>query len=123
EARLAPMRETLLAARGKRVRPGLDDKVLTSWNALMISAFAQAGRVLDNAGYRAAAEEAGTFLLTHMSKDGGLLRTHRHGESRLPGYLDDYAFTVCAFVDLYEATFELKWLEEADRLAGEMLAR
>jgi hypothetical protein len=123
EARLAPMRVKLMEVRSQRVRPGLDDKVLTSWNALMISGFAQAGRVLNNAKYVTAAQEAGQFLLDHMTRDGGLLRTHRHGESRLPGYLDDYAFTVCAFVDLYESTFDVKWLKEADRIAEEMIAR
>lgn len=123
EQALEPMRATLMKVREGRVRPGLDDKVLTSWNALMISGFAQAARVLNNAAYGRAAEEAGQFILDHMCRDGGLLRTHRKGESQLPAYLDDYAFTVFAFIDLYECTFEVKWLLEADRLAGEMIAR
>jgi uncharacterized protein YyaL (SSP411 family) len=121
EARLALIRQKLLEHRSKRVRPLLDDKVLTSWNALMITAFAQGAQVLDAPRYRDAAVTAGEFLLRHMMHNGALLRTHRQGESRLPAYLDDYAFTLNAFVDLYEATFEPRWLEAADVLARKML--
>ncbi len=123
EEKMAPLRATLLEARSKRTRPGLDDKVLTSCNALLISSLAQASRILDAPRYRQAAEEAGRFIRERMMRDGVLLRTHRAGESRLEGYLDDYAFTVNAFVDLYEATFDPAWLREADVLAGKMRDR
>jgi len=123
EARLAPMRATLVALRAKRTRPGLDDKVLTSWNGLMISAFARGARVLGHARYTEAAEAAANFLLQHMKRGDVLLRTHRKGESRLDAYLDDYAFTANALVDLYETTFDPKWLHEAEALAARMLNR
>lgn len=120
---VAEARATLFAVRAKRVRPHLDDKVLTSWNALMISAFAQAGAVLDIPRYTEAAVEAGQFLIQHMERDGVLLRAHREGQSRLSGYLDDYAFTVNAFVDLYEATGDAQWVRHARRLADAMFER
>lgn len=121
-ARLAPLREKLRKAREERVRPGLDDKVLTSWNALAITALAQASRVFDEPRYAEAAQEAARFICDKMVKDGVLLRTHRADVSRLPGYLDDYAFTANALVDVYEATFNRTWLEAATRLADELLA-
>ncbi|NUM56655.1 MAG: thioredoxin domain-containing protein [Candidatus Hydrogenedentes bacterium] len=122
ENKLAECRAKLLAVRGARVRPGLDDKILTSWNGLMISALAQGYQVLGDARYRDAAERAAKFLLTDMRKDGKLLRTHRKGESRLLAYLDDYAFTAIGLIDLYEATFDEQWLNAADDLAGGMIA-
>ncbi len=120
---LAASRAALFAHRAKRVRPHLDDKVLTSWNALAISAFAQAGAVLAERRFRDAAVEAGRFLLQHMERDGLILRAHREGHSRLPGYLDDYAFTANAFVDLYEATGDAAWIRHARRLADGMMQR
>ncbi|MFA6239794.1 MAG: thioredoxin domain-containing protein [Candidatus Hydrogenedentales bacterium] len=118
---LARSAAKLLAVRSKRVRPGLDDKVLTSWNGLMISALAQGYQVLGEVRYREAAERAADFVLTQMLKDGVLLRTYRNGESRVPGYLDDYAFMAVALTDLYEATFDLRWLEAADAFAKTLL--
>jgi hypothetical protein len=123
EKKLAECRMKLLAVRDKRVRPGLDDKILTSWNGLMISALAQGYQVLGETRYRDAAERAARFLLTDMRKDGKLLRTHRNGESRLLGYLDDYAFTTLGLIDLYEATFDERWLNAADELAHGMIDR
>ena len=123
ERKMSSLRAKMLEARAQRVRPGLDDKVLTSWNALMITALAQGAQILGAPRYRQAAEEAGRFLLEHMMQDEKLLRSHRNGQSRLPGYLDDYAFTANAFVDLYEATFDVAWIDAADRLAGEMHTR
>jgi len=118
--RLKPIKEKVLAIRNQRVRPGLDDKVLTSWNALMITAFAQGYQVLGDEMYRSAAVEASQFLLNDMTRDGELLRTHRKGESRLPAYLDDYAFTVAAFLDVYESTFDIKWITAAQQLTDTM---
>jgi uncharacterized protein YyaL (SSP411 family) len=123
EARIAPLRQKLLEIRGTRVRPGLDDKVLTSWNALLITPLAQAGAALNEPRYTDAAASAGNFIMTQMWRENGLLRTHRQGESRLPGYLDDYAFTANAFVDLYEGTLDPVWLERAKALAEQMIAR
>ena len=123
ETKLVECRAKLLDVRGKRVRPGLDDKVLASWNGLMISALAQGHQVLGDARYREAAERAAQFLLTAMRKDGKLLRTYRRGEARLPGYLDDYAFVTVGLIDLYEATFDVRWLDAADDLAHGMIAR
>jgi len=120
DERLAAARARLLETRAKRVRPGRDDKILTSWNALMISAFAQGARILEEPRYRNAAEQAGRFLCERMMRDGQLLRTHRNGESRLPAYLDDYAFAAHAFLDLYDAAFDAAWLEAAESLAAMM---
>jgi len=123
EDTLARARAHLLEARAKRARPGLDDKVLTSWNALMISAFSHGARILDEPRYGDAAERAGRFLRERMTRDGQLLRTHRKGESRLPGYLDDYAFAANSYLDLYETTFDADWIDAADALAATMSAK
>ncbi|MEE9255829.1 MAG: thioredoxin domain-containing protein [bacterium] len=116
-------RKKLFQARGKRVRPGLDDKILTSWNGLMIGSMALAGQVTEVGGYIDAARKAADFVLTRMRNGSGLLRTHRAGVSKLNAYLDDYAFMIVGLVDLYEASFEKRWLEEAGALAREMAVR
>jgi hypothetical protein len=121
EMKMARCREKLMEVRGQRVRPSLDDKILTSWNGLIIGSLAQAYSVLGEDRYRDAAERAAGFVLTEMERDGVLLRSHRKGESRIPAYLDDYAFFVTGLVDLYEATFDVRWLNEADRLANDMI--
>jgi uncharacterized protein YyaL (SSP411 family) len=116
-------RRKLFAERGKRVKPGLDDKILTSWNGLMIGTMAQAARATGKEAYLEAARRAAAFALEKMRGPRGLLRTHRAGESRLNAYLDDYAFLTAGLVDLYEASFEVRWLEEAASLAREMIDR
>jgi uncharacterized protein len=121
EARMEPLRAKLLALREKRVRPGLDDKVLVSWNALLISALAQGHQVLREDRYLTAATEAAHFILTDMVQDGRLLRTYRQGKSHIPAYLDDYAFFVAALIDLYETTFDLTWIEAADEFTTRMI--
>jgi uncharacterized protein YyaL (SSP411 family) len=119
--RLESARRTLLAARAKRVPPGLDDKVLVSWNGLMIGALAYAGRVLDEPRYVDAAERAADFILKEMrTRDGRLLRTWREGQAKIPAFLEDYAFLADALLDLYEATFELRRLRQAKEVASEM---
>ncbi len=123
EARLTPLRETLLSVRSRRVRPGLDDKVLVSWNALIISALAHGYQVLEDPRYRQAAEEAAQFLLTGMVREGELQRAYRRGKAQFAAYLDDYAFLSVALIDLYEATFEPRWLEDAEALTRSMIAR
>lgn len=116
---LAESREKLLAARNSRPRPHLDDKVLTSWNSLMISALAKSARVLHSNEYLAAAQRAADFLLRTMySKETGvLLRRYRKGDAAIPGFLDDYAFFILALLDLYEANFDPRYLQIAVDLA------
>ncbi len=116
------IRAALYAAREQRVRPGLDDKRLTSWNALMVAALADAGAVLGRDDYLDAARTTADFLLTTMRAPGGmLLRTYSRGEARINGYLEDHAYTVEALLTLYEATFEPRWFLAARDLADLMI--
>jgi hypothetical protein len=113
-----------MAARARRVRPGLDDKRLTAWNALTISALAEAGAVLERADYVAAARRAAAFLLVQMRDgDGRLLRTYNAGAAKLNAYLEDHAFLLEALLTLYEATFEARWFTAARALADTMIER
>jgi uncharacterized protein len=122
--RLAEIKAGLLAAREQRVRPGLDDKRLTAWNALMISALAEAGAVLSRDDYRAAAVAAAEFVQRDLrGGDGRLLRTYNRGVGKLAAYLEDHAFLLEATLTLYEATFDPRWFAEARRLAEEILER
>jgi uncharacterized protein YyaL (SSP411 family) len=122
-AQLAGMRKTLLAARGKRKAPLLDDKVLTSWNGLMIRSLADGGRVLKKPEYTAAAARAADFLLANLrnTSKGHLLRTHRKGKSKLHAYLVDYAFLVEGLLALHQATADEKWLTQARKLTDEQI--
>jgi uncharacterized protein len=124
-AEIAAARHGLLEARALRPRPHLDDKVLTCWNGLMISAFARAAQVFDDAKYLEAARRAAEFLLARLAGNGAgpLLRRYRDQDAAIPAFLDDYAFFVQSLLDLYESSFELSWLEIAMRLAGEMVAK
>jgi len=108
----------LLEARADRPRPPLDDKIVTAWNGLMISAFARAGRVLDEDRYLQAATRAAEFIQDKLvdSDTGTLLRRYRDGEARHPAHLEDYAFLTQGLLDLYEAGFEARWLALATRL-------
>jgi uncharacterized protein len=118
------IRARLLEVRASRVRPALDDKVLTSWNALMIAALAEAGAVLERDDLLDAARTAADFLLAvHRDGDGRLLRTSKDGVARLHAYLEDHAYLVEALVVLYEATWEPRWLEQARTVADRMIAR
>jgi uncharacterized protein len=120
----AAARAALLERRSHRVRPGLDDKRLAGWNALMISALADAGAVLQRADYLDAARGATDFVLARMRDgEGRLLRTFNAGEARLNAYLEDHAFLLEALLDLYEATFEPRWFTEARALADTIVAR
>ena len=120
-AALARARQVLHTAREGRVHPQRDDKVLVSWNALACRAFAEAGRALERPDYLAAAVRNADFLLTSMREGGRVLRTWKAGQAKLKGYLEDYAMLAAALLELYEATFERRWLEEARGLAEEML--
>jgi uncharacterized protein YyaL (SSP411 family) len=116
--------EQLLAARTLRVRPALDDKRLTSWNALMISALAEAGSALAEPRYLDAARTCADFLQTRMRDDRGrLLRTYNDGQAKIDAYLEDHAFLLEALITLFEASCEERWFHQATALADEMIAR
>jgi len=113
-AAMADARTKLWNAREKRVHPHKDDKVLASWNGLMISALAQTYQVLGDARHLAAAQRAANYVLTGMRQpDGALFATARHGKAKLNAYLDDYAFLIAGLIDLYESDFDPRWLREA----------
>jgi uncharacterized protein len=114
-------RRILFEAREKRVKPHRDEKMLTSWNGLVLRSFAEAARVLDREDYLDVATSNANFLLTHLKRGGRLLRTHKGGESKLNAYLEDYAFLADALLALYEATFEVRWFDEARSLAETMI--
>jgi uncharacterized protein YyaL (SSP411 family) len=121
---LAEARRALLEARSQRVRPGLDDKRLTSWNALAIAALADAGAVLGREDYLDAARACAAFLLEQLRDAGGnLLRTYKGGRAHLNAYLEDHAFLLEALLALYEASFEERWFSEARALAESMIER
>ena len=121
---LAGARRALLAARARRVRPGLDDKRLASWNALAIAALADAGAVLGRADYLEAARAAAGFVLAELrDESGNLLRTYKDGRAHLNAYLEDHAFLLEALLALYEATFERRWFEQARALAETTIER
>src|SRR5829696_5461490 len=122
--RLEEIKAGLLAAREQRVRPGLDDKRLTAWNALMISALAEAGAVLEREDYLEAAVAAAGFLARDLRDgDGRWLRTYNRGRAKIPAYLEDHAFLLEASLTLYEATFDDRWFAQARELADEILDR
>jgi uncharacterized protein YyaL (SSP411 family) len=123
QKQLASAKRKLLEARGRRIWPGRDEKILTSWNGLMIDAFAHAAQVLDQPRFADAAAKAADFLLHRMrTKDGRLLRTAgAGGEAKLNGYLEDYSFLINALVSLYEATFAPHWIEAALDLTQMMI--
>jgi hypothetical protein len=118
---MAEGRQKLYAEREKRVKPGRDEKVLTSWNGLMISGFVDGFKVTGKEQYLRVAKEAVRFFLREMREDGNLMRVFHGGKSRVKGYSEDYAFLIQALIDLYEATFEPKWLKEAEDLNRRMI--
>jgi len=123
-ANLPEVRCKLFGARAERVRPGLDDKRLTAWNALMIAALADAGAALERGDYVRAASECAEFVLRDLRDDEGrLLRTWKEGRGRLAAYLEDHAFLLEALLVLYEATFDARWYREAVAVADTMIAR
>jgi hypothetical protein len=118
-AALAPARAKLYEVRARRVPPLRDDKILAAWNGLMLSGFAVAGRILGEPRYVAAAARAATFVLERMRPEGRLARSWKDGRAGVPAFLDDQAFLTAGLLDLYEATFERRWLEAALALAEE----
>jgi uncharacterized protein YyaL (SSP411 family) len=120
--RLDVIREKLFLHREKRTRPYRDDKILTSWNGLMIAALALGGRALGSREYTRAAEDAYGFIRRNLVReDGRLLARYRDGEAALPAYLDDYAFLTWGLLELYHATFNTAYLKRALELNGDML--
>ena len=119
---IALIREHLYLVRCDRIPPALDDKILTTWNGLMLASLAEAARVLERNDYLHAAKLAGTFLLENMVDERGrLYRTHKAGRSKLNAYLEDYANMIDGLLELYQATFEEHWFIEARRLADLVL--
>jgi len=111
-------RELLFKERVKRIRPHLDDKIITAWNGMIISAFAESGRVLGEENFVVRATKVAQFILSEMCDDRGrLLRRFRDGEAAIPAFSEDYAFLVRGLLDLYNADFKTEWLEQAVRLA------
>ena len=120
---LEAARAELYAARERRVRPGRDDKVLTSWNALTIKAMARAGRVFGSDTWLASARAALAFLRAHLWRDGRLLATYRQGRAHLNAYLDDHAFLLDALLELLQTDFRLEDLDFARSIADLLLAQ
>jgi uncharacterized protein YyaL (SSP411 family) len=122
ETALKDARERLFDVREKRVPPLKDDKILTSWNGLMIVALARGYQILGDQAYAGEARRAVGFILKNLRRaDGRLLRRYRQGDAAYPGYLDDYAFLVWGLIELYEATFEVTYLEKAISLNEAMI--
>ncbi len=112
--RLQKARQTLFKHRAKRVRPPLDDKILTAWNALMLRGFVDAYRVFGEEKFLHRAIRNAHFLRKNMLQDNGrLYRNYKEGKANINAFLDDYAFTIDAFIALYQATFEEEWLAQA----------
>jgi uncharacterized protein len=109
-------RDKLLRERENRVKPGRDDKILASWNGLMLSSLAEAAVMLDRKDYLQAAVKNGLFLLDLMTSDGFLKRVYSHGQAKISGYLDDYALVADGLLNLHQATLTGQWLKEAIRL-------
>ncbi len=117
ESELAAARQRLLARRGERVRPGLDDKVLLSWNALAVTAFARAHRALGDEDHLRVAQTAGRFLLDNLRSDGRYSAVWSRGTAKVSAMLDDHAFWLQALLDLFESDFDERWLSAADEVA------
>lgn len=122
EKKLETIREKLYETRENREHPSKDDKILTDWNGLMITAFARAARVFDDELYRRNAEAAAAFILKEMvDEEGNLLHRYRDEEAAISGFADDYAFFIWGLLELYETTFKVKYLEEAIGLQKRMI--
>jgi uncharacterized protein YyaL (SSP411 family) len=120
---LAEARRRLFEAREKRVHPGRDEKVLTSWNGLMLAAFAEAARALGRDDYQAVAARSAAFLLRELRQENGRLpHSWKEGAARLNGYLEDYAYLIEGLIELYQTTFEPRWFVAAQELAETMIA-
>ena len=114
-------RRTLFDARERRVRPARDEKILASWNGLMLRGVAAAARAFDDAGSRELAMANAAFLAREMTRDGRVFRSHKDGVSRIAGFLEDYAAVALGFLSVYELAFDHSWLQRAERLADGMV--
>ena len=122
EIKIALAQKQLLEAREKRIHPHKDDKILTDWNGLMISAFAKAAQVFDEKKYIEIAESTAKFILNHMTlQNGRLLHRYRNGNADIAGNLDDHAFLIAALLDLYETTFSVDHLIDALNLNDDLI--
>ena len=122
-AEMRTARKKLLEVRDRRIRPGLDDKVLVSWNALAIHALARAGVILDEPKYGGAAAQAAEFIWQNLRKeDGRLLHTWRNGQAKLDAYLDDYAYLILALLEVYQFDFDVRWVDRAANLVEQMVS-
>ena len=122
-ASIAKTNQLLLEKRNNRIAPGLDDKILTSWNGLMLQGYIDAYRVTGSMEYLNRARKNADFIVREMIKDGYRLdRNYKNGKSTINGFLDDYAITIQAFLSMYQATFEPAWLEHAKGLTDHVLA-
>ena len=114
---LAKAKKKLLAAREKRERPSIDDKTLTSWNAMMLKAYLDAFRALGAYEYLNTAIKNARFLETNLLReDGSLFRNYKNGKAAIPAFLDDYALLTQAFIELYQLTFDIHWLDQAMKI-------
>ncbi len=118
---LEQARTKLFNVREQRIKPARDEKILTSWNGLMLTSFAEAAAALDRKDYAQVARRNGSFVLKNLRRDGLLLRTYKDGQAKLNAYLEDYAFLADGLLLLFETTGELRWLEEALSLANKMI--
>jgi hypothetical protein len=116
-------RKKLFALRELRIKPARDEKILTAWNGMMLASFAEASAILDRPDYRKVAEANAEFLLTHLRRDGLLLRTCKGGKAKLNAYLEDYACLIDGLICLYEATGELDWLKASIDLSDKMIGQ
>ena len=121
ESILVKGRDSLLEHRARRARPHRDDKIICGWNGLMISSLAYGGATLAENKYVRAADRCAEFILSKLSSDGRLMRYYRNGKAVGLGVLDDCAFLIMGLVDLYEATFDVRWLVEAKKLSQQMV--
>src|SRR6266567_360958 len=118
---LARSRTVLFKDRERRIKPGRDEKILTSWNGLMLRSFAETARYLNRPDYLQVASNNADFLLRSLRRDGRLLRTYKDGRAHLNGYLEDYAFLVDGLLALYEASFDVRWFNEARALMDQAI--
>ena len=113
-------KQILLEVRSRRIAPARDDKILTSWNGLMLRSFAEAAAVLQRQDYRQAAIANATSITNNLQENGRVLRTYKDGRAKLKGYLEDYSFLIDGLLSVYELTFDPHWLKEANRLSNDM---
>jgi uncharacterized protein YyaL (SSP411 family) len=117
--RIDAAKRKLMMVRNARIKPGLDDKILSSWNALMITGYAKAYRVFGEDRFLDSAIRNADFLLQNaIAENGEMTRNYKNGKASINALLDDYAFTISAFIELYQASFDESWLTEADKLTG-----